>query len=190
MSSSLLSLQPNSYMDSDLAIPELARNFLGNFNKDDDLITPNSGKQTSNSSEDGKDSQIHEILSNVPKSVSGLHVRVLGIQQSGAKSRVETQIKLCLQVVTSGGEKVTNWDYLVLPETLVAKEKMAKGRCVEVVDRSKAIYLETKIVCASNPTKEVLSCFGCVQRERKRLMRKLEQGSAGKGPQIVGAASD
>nr|CAG8438793.1 5539_t:CDS:10 [Entrophospora candida] len=101
-------------------------------------------------------------------------IRILGINQNGAKSRVETQIKLCLQLVTERGEKVTCWSHLQLPEYMVAKEKFKIKNSKNPSDhfsnvlQDHILNLEASVVCASDTTKKVLACLGCVQRERKR----------------------
>ncbi|CAG8582667.1 6864_t:CDS:10, partial [Acaulospora morrowiae] len=110
----------------------------------------------------------------------GLQIRVLGVSQSGAKSRVETQIKLCLQLVTDKGEKVPLWSHLRLPEYMVAKEKLKTKNARNHPDHAMNISekgvlnLEATVVCASEMPKKVLTCLGCVQRERKRSQRKKE----------------
>lgn len=53
-----------------------------------------------------------------------MQIRVLGIPTTGAKSRVETQIKLCVQLLSATGDKVSKWDHLVLPEHLVQKDRV------------------------------------------------------------------
>ncbi|CAG8509661.1 14255_t:CDS:10 [Acaulospora colombiana] len=109
-----------------------------------------------------------------------LQIRVLGVSQSGAKSRVETQIKLCLQLVTDKGEKVPLWSHLRLPEYMVAKEKLKAKNARNPSDHAMNISekgvlnLEATVVCASEMPKKVLTCIGCVQRERKRSQRKKE----------------
>ncbi|ORX92689.1 hypothetical protein K493DRAFT_408729, partial [Basidiobolus meristosporus CBS 931.73] len=107
----------------------------------------------------------------------GLQIRVLGVPQTGAKSRVETQIKLCLQLVTDKGEKVPLWSHLRLPEYMVAKEKLkrknSRDQTLPIVDRG-ILNLEATVICASEAPKKVLTCLGCVQRERKRAQRKKE----------------
>ncbi|CAH1756159.1 4067_t:CDS:10 [Entrophospora sp. SA101] len=98
-------------------------------------------------------------------------IRILGINQNGAKSRVETQIKLCLQLVTERGEKVTCWSHLQLPEYMVAKEKFKIKNSKNPSDhfsnvlQDHILNLEASVVCASDTTKKVLACLGCVQRE-------------------------
>ncbi|KAI8816046.1 uncharacterized protein EV422DRAFT_501642 [Fimicolochytrium jonesii] len=108
----------------------------------------------------------------------GLQVRVLGVPQQNAKSRVETQVKICLQLVTDKGDKVPLWSHLSLPEYLVPKEKLRRFRNGERslsanADGGRSIlHLEASVVCASDVTKSVGPCMGCIQRERKRARKK------------------
>ena len=107
------------------------------------------------------------------QSSSYLKICILGINQNGAKSRVETQIKLCLQLVTEKGEKVTCWSHLQLPECMVAKEKFKiknsknPSEYSSNISRDQILNLEASVVCASDTTRKVLTCVGCVQREVK-----------------------
>ncbi|KAI8593451.1 hypothetical protein BDZ88DRAFT_391131 [Geranomyces variabilis] len=107
----------------------------------------------------------------------GLQVRILGVPQQNAKSRVETQIKLCLQLVTDKGDKVPLWSHLRLPEHLIPREKARRakeadgGAAGDPSDPS-ILSLETLVVCASDITKTVTTCLGCIQRERKRAKKK------------------
>ncbi|KAI9306736.1 hypothetical protein BJ944DRAFT_238475 [Cunninghamella echinulata] len=109
-----------------------------------------------------------------------LQIRVLGIPNLGAKSRVETQIKLCIQLLTSNGTKVPNWSYLRLPESMLARSKLRKTQqqklldgsvATMVSDESKVLSLDAKVICSTNPSKSVRMCHGCVRRERKRAER-------------------
>ncbi|KAI8337235.1 hypothetical protein BC941DRAFT_452831 [Chlamydoabsidia padenii] len=109
-----------------------------------------------------------------------LQIRVLGIPSLGAKSRVETQIKLCIQLLSSTGTKVPNWSYLRLPEHMLARSKLRKnqqqklmegGVATMVSDESKVLTLDAKVVCSTDASKDVLMCPGCVRRERKRAER-------------------
>lgn len=101
-----------------------------------------------------------------------LQIRVLGIPNSGAKSRVETQIKLCIQLVTDRGDKVPLWSHLKLPEHLVAKEKYKRvnqtkndsGASVPLND-AKLLTLEATVKCFSDPVHKVETCIGCIRRE-------------------------
>ncbi|KAI9481053.1 MAG: hypothetical protein EXX96DRAFT_565199 [Benjaminiella poitrasii] len=118
-------------------------------------------------------------------SKTGLQIRVLGVPQTGAKSRVETQIKLCIQLVTNGGDKAQWWSHLKLPEHMVTKDKLKKSGLNRSstntmldtglpVNPEKLLYLQARVLCASDPTKKVTTCFSCIQRERKRSQRRKE----------------
>lgn len=108
-----------------------------------------------------------------------MQIRVLGVPQTGAKSRVETQIKLCIQLVTDDGDKAQWWSHLKLPEAMVAKDKL-KRQVVSnsILDNSvqpnKMLYLSARVICASDPSRKVVTCLGCIQRERKRSQRRKE----------------
>ncbi|KAL0137743.1 hypothetical protein V8B55DRAFT_1531533 [Mucor lusitanicus] len=115
------------------------------------------------------------------RSDTGLQIRVLGVPQTGAKSRVETQIKLCIQLVTDGGDKAQWWSHLKLPENMVTKDKLKKSSNNSNVNENglpvnpeKALYLQARVLCASDPSKKVVTCLGCIQRERKRSQRRKE----------------
>ncbi|EPB85489.1 hypothetical protein HMPREF1544_07762 [Mucor circinelloides 1006PhL] len=110
-----------------------------------------------------------------------LQIRVLGVPQTGAKSRVETQIKLCIQLVTDKGDKAQWWSHLKLPENMVTKDKLKKSNNNSNVNDNglpvnpeKALYLQARVLCASDPSKKVVTCLGCIQRERKRSQRRKE----------------
>ncbi|KAI9017959.1 hypothetical protein CLU79DRAFT_837450 [Phycomyces nitens] len=117
-----------------------------------------------------------------------LHINILGIPDEGAKSRVETQIKLSIQLLTKDGAKATAWPYLRLPEKTLAKSKLRKHldcsyqdeRAPALLsDESKVLTLEARVICESDPAKKVTMCVGCVRRERKRAERKRVSRSEG-----------
>ncbi|ORZ18594.1 hypothetical protein BCR42DRAFT_489934 [Absidia repens] len=123
-----------------------------------------------------------------------MQIRVLGVPQSGAKSRVETQTKLCLQLVTDDGDKAQHWSHLKLPEHMVAKDKLKRqqqiimntdnnGTVTSVnglddsytqINADSMLFLSARVICASDPSRKVLTCLGCIQRERKRSQRRKE----------------
>jgi hypothetical protein len=111
---------------------------------------------------------------NRTKSDSPWHIRVLGLPHTGAKSRVETQIKICLQLVDIAGELATNWSHLKLPEHLVAKDKLKRknqqkygGAADEKtsLNDSQVLILEAAVVCDGQPDNEIIMCTSCVHRE-------------------------
>lgn len=97
----------------------------------------------------------------------------MGVPENGAKSRVETQLKLCIQLLTDRGTKVNTWPYLRLDESMLARSKLKKtqqqkqleGTASLTSDTSKVLLLEAKVICASNPEKQVKTCAGCIRRE-------------------------
>lgn len=111
-----------------------------------------------------------------------MQIRVLGVPQTGAKSRVETQIKLCIQLVTDDGDKAQRWSHLKLPEHMVVKEKLKRQALMTTFNGSKMsnaettvlpqniLYLSSRVICASDPNRKVATCSGCIQREVIQLI--------------------
>jgi hypothetical protein len=109
-------------------------------------------------------------------------VKVLGLPSSGAKSRVETQIKICIQLTNSTGELATNWSHLMLPEHMVARDKLKRrnpnkcgtaggdiqqqtnGNGSPSLD-SDILKLEAAVVCDGHADNEIIMCSSCVHRE-------------------------
>jgi len=106
----------------------------------------------------------------------GLKINVLGVSLQNAKSRVETQTKICIQVVTDKGEKVQRWSHLKLPEIFVNTPKIRKSKYSNQysdVEEENILNLDAMVVCASDLSKSAIHmCVGCVQRERKRLLKR------------------
>ncbi|KAI8140818.1 hypothetical protein BJV82DRAFT_519531 [Fennellomyces sp. T-0311] len=108
-----------------------------------------------------------------------MQIRILGIPESGAKSRVETQIKLCVQLLTSQGTKVPQWSFVRLPEFMLARSKLRKTQQrkqlanklgVVDCDESKVLSLSATVFCVSDPERKLRMCAGC----RKRAERKKD----------------
>ena len=109
-----------------------------------------------------------------------MQLRILGIAENGAKSRVETQIKLCVQLVTSQGTKVPHWSFIRIPESLLARSKLRKAQQKkftgkgtfpagdECTNISKILDLSATVICVSDPNKKLRMCTGCVRREVQR----------------------
>ncbi|CEI87658.1 hypothetical protein RMCBS344292_02068 [Rhizopus microsporus] len=163
----------NFWPDFNHAIPDLAKNYTNH-------ITGYSFNSRS-----------PQMDTHQNKPLPGMQIRVLGVPQTGAKSRVETQIKLCIQLVTDDGDKAQQWSHLKLPEHMVAKEKLkrqillstapngSKVASIAGLDNStvhpeKMLYLSARVICASDPSRKVVTCLGCIQRERKRSQRRKE----------------
>ncbi|KAG0201113.1 hypothetical protein BGX28_006038, partial [Mortierella sp. GBA30] len=112
-----------------------------------------------------------------------LRVNVTGIPLQGAKSRVETQIKLGIQLVNQQNERIGAWTHIKLPEYMVAKEKNKRinaknvgPEVYEALNNGTCLNLEASVVCQSDRTKVIQTCTGCVLRERKRAQRKKSLG--------------
>ncbi|KAJ3065110.1 SPT3 Dosage dependent suppressor of Ty-induced promoter mutations-like protein [Podochytrium sp. JEL0797] len=107
----------------------------------------------------------------------GFQIKVLGVPLTNARSRVETQTKLCLQMLNHVGNKTSAWSHLRLPEQLVTKEKLRKSQNVidySLIPINKVLDLQAIIVCASDPKKDVQICSGCQLRESKRSKKKSD----------------
>jgi hypothetical protein len=111
-----------------------------------------------------------------PSYIRPLEIRVFGIPESGTKSRVETQIKLGLELIDARGERVREWSHIKLPTHMVAREKLKRinGKNPQAdanpvsgtaLHESQVLQLDATVVCASELTREVIMCFNCVHRE-------------------------
>ncbi|ORE07219.1 hypothetical protein BCV72DRAFT_304844 [Rhizopus microsporus var. microsporus] len=162
-------------------IPNIARSFTEYLSSHPVpfLSSLNSGQGNSALSPSSIPSSYFSSALQQNQSGKGLQIRVLGVPQTGAKSRVETQIKLCLQLVTDAGEKAQWWSHLRLPEQKVTKDKSKKIRLRDrhlqlPVSPDKVLFLQARVLCASDPSKKVTTCVGCIQRERKRIQRRKD----------------
>ena len=98
-------------------------------------------------------------LSHLPNS---LRVHITGIPLQGAKSRVETQIKLGIQLVNQQNERIGAWTHIKLPEYMVAKEKNKRINAKNVGKSSaRSPYLE---ISPSTPNKKNPPCQMSVLR--------------------------
>lgn len=99
-------------------------------------------------------------------------IKLLGIPQTGAKSRVETQIKVILQLENMNNN---HWKFIRLPYGSASKKRSKRGAPMPYdVPRHNTLYLETQVKCATAPNCPVFACTPCRERERKRFQRKRE----------------
>ncbi|UZJ56846.1 hypothetical protein CBS101457_006166 [Exobasidium rhododendri] len=113
--------------------------------------------------------------------LSNLQVHVHGISFSGAKSRVETQIRTRIELVRpvpGGGtddspafERVGSFNHVKLPPLTGTKRKSKKHKPSDIA-AEKTLFLDATVVRATPPHDRVLVCASCQQRERKRAQRK------------------
>ena len=124
------------------------------------------------------------------KSPSNYQLNLHGIP---AKSRVETQIRLGLQIVRvvkhgSGTKEMDlgeRFQWLKLPSWAMAKEKLKlqnRRDAPSTIDPSKTMFLEARVVKSTMPLEDVVICSGCVIRERKRAQRKKESTKKATSP--------
>jgi hypothetical protein len=127
---------------------------------------------------------------------------ILGLPEEGARSRVETQVKVGITLVrpkqrgpnppnilnyrdSKGGltseadqhfERIGTWRYLSLP-TVSAVKRKAKKHYRSDVPPEETLFADIKVVSATEPAKEIFICNNCQQREYKRLQRKTQNRS-------------
>ncbi|KAG9018680.1 SPT3 Dosage dependent suppressor of Ty-induced promoter mutations-like protein [Tulasnella sp. 427] len=117
-----------------------------------------------------------------PKSsCSNLHVLVPNLPERGAKSRVETQIKIDIELsmlvsdpkVSSGQvyRPVGSWKWLRLSKGASTKRR-AKKDVKQESSSSDTLYLSTEVYCATAPHPRVHACSSCIGREVKKNERK------------------
>ncbi|KAF9422763.1 hypothetical protein BGZ76_003740, partial [Entomortierella beljakovae] len=106
-----------------------------------------------------------------------LQIEISGIPAENGKCRVETQLKIALQLKDAQGHVVTDWKQLRLPHPLIAKEKhrMEKfnARNKHAQD-AEILTLDARLVCDHDMTKILECCENCIGRERKRAHRRKE----------------
>lgn len=119
-----------------------------------------------------------------------LRLLLVGLQAEGAKTRVETQIKLTLVLLTGQGasidpngnlstangnnlSRIGNWSYIKLPAYSAIKRK-SKKLIKTGIPPEETLFLEVAVVRASEPHDEIYCCSNCQVREQKRTQRKRD----------------
>lgn len=110
-----------------------------------------------------------------------MKIIVNGVPAKGAKSRVETQIRMRLELVapaTSGDpsspvkwERIGSFDHIKVPPLSGTKRKSKKYQHFNVPTES-TLLLEADVINATPPHSRVYVCNSCRERERKRADRK------------------
>ncbi|KAH9859093.1 hypothetical protein C2E23DRAFT_880469 [Lenzites betulinus] len=114
------------------------------------------------------------------ESCSNLPVMFPSLPEGGTKSRVETQIRLTVDLAhasSSSGEplkydKVGSWKWLRLPKGTSTKKRTRKEGKIDASCED-SLYLTTDITCATPPHTRVAACSSCQTREAKRVARKI-----------------
>ncbi|KAI0696693.1 hypothetical protein BC835DRAFT_1341025 [Cytidiella melzeri] len=111
---------------------------------------------------------------------TNLPIMFPSIPESGTKSRVETQVRLTVDLAhasTSSGEpskydRVGSWKWLRLPKGTSTKRRTRKEGKIDAAPED-TLFLTTEITCASPPHTNVTCCTSCQAREAKRIERKV-----------------
>ncbi|CAL1707255.1 unnamed protein product [Somion occarium] len=114
------------------------------------------------------------------ESCYNLPIMIPSIPEGGTKSRVETQVRLTVDLAhasASSGEplrydRVGSWKWLRLPKGTSTKRRSRKEAKVDATVED-TLHLTTEVTCASPPHTRVTCCSSCQGREAKRVARKL-----------------
>ncbi|KAG0698126.1 hypothetical protein DFH29DRAFT_984006 [Suillus ampliporus] len=122
----------------------------------------------------------HRVVFPSRESCYNLAILTPNIPEYGTKSRVETQVRVTVDLAhasSSSGEpylydRVGAWKWLKLPPgTFTKKRTRREGK----IDPSPLdmLHLTATVTCATSPHNRVLSCGSCRNREAKRVARKI-----------------
>ncbi|WFC93863.1 hypothetical protein MBRA1_000488 [Malassezia brasiliensis] len=108
-----------------------------------------------------------------------MEIHIHGIPATGAKSRVETQIRMRMELVTRStneGDGSAAWDrigsftHVKVPPLSGTKRKSKKYK--KTVPGDSVLFMEANVINATPPHAQVYVCNNCRERERKRADRK------------------
>ncbi|WFC98318.1 hypothetical protein MYAM1_001044 [Malassezia yamatoensis] len=125
-------------------------------------------------------SAAHVIRPDRDKLPAGMEIHVHGLPTSGAKSRVETQIRMRIELVAPAvqmDDTGRSWDrigsfrHIKVPPLSGTKRKSKKHQKVNVPTET-LLLMEADVVNATPPHTRVYVCNSCRERERKRADRK------------------
>ncbi|KZV69939.1 hypothetical protein PENSPDRAFT_752984 [Peniophora sp. CONT] len=107
---------------------------------------------------------------------SALQLLTPNLPESGAKSRVETQIRVTLDLAqpTAPFARVGSWKWLRLPTGTATKKRTRKEGKIDPQPED-ILQLSCDVTCASAPHARVVCCSSCQNRESKRVARKIAQ---------------
>ncbi|KZT56146.1 hypothetical protein CALCODRAFT_324105 [Calocera cornea HHB12733] len=114
-----------------------------------------------------------------PPSISGLKISLPSIPLVGAKSRVETQIKVIVQLTMPDGDplagrRVGTWKWIKLEKgAALRKRPRNAAKNISEPKPSEVLQLVATVHPASQPSLTAYRCASCHQREVKRTARKL-----------------
>ncbi|KAF9227355.1 hypothetical protein BS17DRAFT_747806 [Gyrodon lividus] len=122
----------------------------------------------------------HRVVHPSRESCYNLTIVTPNIPESGAKSRVETQVRVSVDLAhasSSSGEqhqydRVGSWKWLKLPPGTPTKKRTRREGKIDPAPLD-ILHLTATVTCASAPHNRVVSCGSCRNREAKRVARKL-----------------
>ncbi|CAK5265666.1 unnamed protein product [Mycena citricolor] len=101
------------------------------------------------------------------------------LPEGGAKSRVETQIRVTVDLADfsssadpSKYNRVGSWKWLQLPRGTATKRRTRKQGKIDP-DPMDVLHLTAAVTCSTSPNNRVYSCSSCQSREAKRVAKKL-----------------
>ncbi|KAJ7282910.1 hypothetical protein C8J57DRAFT_1173036 [Mycena rebaudengoi] len=113
------------------------------------------------------------------ESCYNLAIMFPSLPEAGAKSRVETQIRVTVDLADSSSssdpaiyDRVGSWKWLQLPRGTATKRRTRKQGKIDP-DPQDILHLTATVTCASPPHNRVYSCTSCQTREGKRVAKKL-----------------
>ncbi|KAL5528326.1 SPT23 [Sanghuangporus sanghuang] len=122
----------------------------------------------------------HRVIFPAKDSCFNLAILTPNIPVTGTKSRVETQVRVTLDLALPCGpsgdpqsyDRVGSWKWLRLPKGTATRRRSRKEGRIDA-SPTDTLYMDAEVTCASNPSKQVFSCTTCQGREAKRVARKI-----------------
>ncbi|KAF8894093.1 hypothetical protein BD779DRAFT_1609675 [Infundibulicybe gibba] len=130
----------------------------------------------------------HRVVRPPKESCFNLPIMFPSIPEGGTKSRVETQVRVTVDLADASSSsdpyryaRVGSWKWLKLltgPRPRDGHESRGKLVSSHVIsnaypDPQEILHLSANVTCASPPHNRVLSCSSCQAREAKRVAKKL-----------------
>lgn len=113
------------------------------------------------------------------ESCYNLAIMFPSLPEGGAKSRVETQVRVTVDLADSSSssdpakyDRVGSWKWLQLPRGTATKRRTRKQGKIDPEPQD-ILHLSATVTCASAPHNRVHSCTSCQTREAKRVAKKL-----------------
>ncbi|KAG6866752.1 hypothetical protein C0991_011411 [Blastosporella zonata] len=125
-------------------------------------------------------SSLNQRVVRPPKeSCYNLPIMVPSIPEGGTKSRVETQVRVTVDLADASSssdpykyDRVGSWQWLKLPSGTSTKKRTRKQGKIDP-EPLDILHLSATVTCASPPHNRVLSCSSCQTREARRVAKKL-----------------